>query len=190
MGFGRSPIGVRIYQGGSLSSDTSNYRIPISNGPDRKRELELDCMEISVRSGGSRTVGFGRFPIGVSICQGGPVSPGTLNYRTPMGKRPRSKAETGTGMSGNISYARVFRASGLRAFPDQCNHLPGRFCSSYTSDCRTPIVKRDRSKAEAGTGMSGNISFGRKIRPGGFRALPDRCRRLTGRFCFSRHVEL
>ena len=99
VGFGIPPIGVRIYQRGSVSSDTSNCRVPVENGPDRKRKLELGCMEISVSSGGFSPVGFGGLPIDVSIYQGGSVSSDTPNYRTPIAKRARSSADTGTGMS-------------------------------------------------------------------------------------------
>ena len=73
------PIGVSIYHGGSVSSDTSNYRRPISNGPDRMRKLELGCLEISVRSGSSTPVGCG-----VGIYRGGSVSSDTSNYRASM----------------------------------------------------------------------------------------------------------
>ena len=79
MGFGSFPIGVGIYHGGSVSADTSIYRMPIANGPDRKRKLELGCLEISVRSGRSTPLGFG-----VSIYRGGSVSSDTSNYRAPM----------------------------------------------------------------------------------------------------------
>ena len=48
-------------------------------------------------------MGFGYFPIGVGIYQGGSVSYDTSSNRTPMSKRARSKAEIGTGLSGNIS---------------------------------------------------------------------------------------
>ena len=48
-------------------------------------------------------MGIGRFSVGVTIYQGGSVSSDTSIYRTPIAKRDRSKAETGTGLSGNIS---------------------------------------------------------------------------------------
>ena len=69
----------------------------------RMRELDLGCLEMSVRSGCSTPVGVGRFLIGVSIWQGGSSSSDTSNYRSPIEKRARPKAGTGTGMSGNIS---------------------------------------------------------------------------------------
>ena len=72
--------------------------------------------------------GFGSFPISVGVYQGGSVKSDTSNYRAPIGERARSKAETGTGMSGNISYVIRPRAVGFRAFPDRCRRLPGRLC--------------------------------------------------------------
>ena len=70
----------------------------------------------------------GRSPLGVSIYQECSVSSGTSNYRPPMGKRDRPKAETGTGLSGNISYVRRHHASVSRASPDRSGHFPGRLC--------------------------------------------------------------
>ena len=56
-----------IYQGGSDSTDRSNYRAPEANGPDRHRELERDCLEISVTPSRSRLLCLGAFRIRVSI---------------------------------------------------------------------------------------------------------------------------
>ena len=128
VGPGRVHIGVSIYKGGPGSSDISNYRTPMENWTDRKRKLGLGCLEISVMSGGPAPLGFGRFPIVLAIYQGGSVSSDTSNYRAPRVKRDRSKAETGTALSGNICYVRRLRGSGFRALPDRCGHLPGRFC--------------------------------------------------------------
>ena len=88
--------------GGSVSAGTSNYRTPMAKRARSNAETGTGCLGISVRSGGSTPVGFGYFPIGVSIYQGGSVSYDTSNNRTPMSKRALSKAETGTGLSGNI----------------------------------------------------------------------------------------
>ena len=48
--FGIFLIRLSIWQGGSVSPDTSNYRDPKENGPDRQRKLERDFLEISVMS--------------------------------------------------------------------------------------------------------------------------------------------
>ena len=72
-------------------------------------------------------LGFGRFTFGVSVYQGGSVSPDAPNYRTPMGKRARSMAETGAGTSGNISYVVRFQAVVPRSLPGRFMHFLGRF---------------------------------------------------------------
>ena len=183
MGSGRSPIGVSIYQGCSVSPDTSNYRTPMAhwadrrrkmgpgcleisvtsgvptpedsgvsrsvwafsravlfhlihriigcqwrNGDDLKRELEKGCLEISVRSGGSMPVGFGRFHICVSVYQAGSFPPVTSIYRIQVAERGRSKKGAGAGASGNISYVRRRQESGFRAFPYRCRHFRWMFC--------------------------------------------------------------
>ena len=58
----------------------------MENGPDRQRELALDCLEISVISRRPMPLVFGIPLRRVSISQGGSVAPDTSNYRTPNGK--------------------------------------------------------------------------------------------------------
>ena len=71
---------------------------------DRQRRLGRDCLEIAVMSCRPMPLGFGPCLVRVGIYQGGSVSPDTSNYRTTMEKRTRSTAETGSRLSGNISY--------------------------------------------------------------------------------------
>ena len=63
----------------------------------------MGCLGILVRPGGSVPLSFGCFPIFVSLYMGGSVSSDTSNYMMPIAKRARSKAETGTELSGNTS---------------------------------------------------------------------------------------
>ena len=118
--------------------DTSICMAPMSKRDDRK--LELGCLEISVRSVGPRPVGFGRFPIGVGIYQGGSFSYYTSNYRPPMRKRTRSKTETGHGASGNIIYVRSLQDNGFWRFPIGVSICQGSSVSSDTSNCRAPMA--------------------------------------------------
>ena len=64
----------------------------MQNGPDRKRKLERDCLEISATSSCSMPLVPGDCLISVSIYQGGSVSPDTSNYRTPKQKGPIDSA--------------------------------------------------------------------------------------------------
>ena len=119
---------VCIFQGCSVSNDTSNYMTPKQNGTDRPRQLGPDCLEISVTHWRYRPLGFGIFLIRVRIYQNGSVAPYTSNYRMSQAKRARSTAETGTRLSGNIIHVLSPHAIRLRDVPYHCMHLPGRFC--------------------------------------------------------------
>ena len=121
-------IRVIIYQGGSVSLDTSNYRTPGGKAPDRQKKLEPGCLEISFTPGRPIPLVFWIFLIRVSIYQGCSDAPDTSNYRTPGGKRSRSTSETGARLSGNISCAWSPHAVRFRGFPDRCVLLPARFC--------------------------------------------------------------
>ena len=79
---------VSIYQCGSASTDTSNYRAPGGERPDRLRKLGRDCLELSVMSVRSRLLDFGAFLIRVSIYHGGSVSTDTSNYSKPEENGP------------------------------------------------------------------------------------------------------
>ena len=103
MGSGSPHIGVSVYQGGSFPHDTSIYRIQVAK---RGRSKAGDGTGVSGNISYGRMChgsGFLSCPAGVSISNGGSVSSDTSNYRMPMAKRARSKAETGTGMPGRIS---------------------------------------------------------------------------------------
>ena len=104
LGFGIFLPPECIYRGGSVSPDTSNYRLTKGNAPDRQLKLERDCLEITVTSCLPAQVGFGIFLTRVSIYQGRYVAPDTSNYRTTKERRTRSTAETGARLSGNSSY--------------------------------------------------------------------------------------
>ena len=84
MGFGRLPIFVRIWQGGSVASDTLNYRKPLAKRGRSKAETGTGILEISDSSGGSRPLVFGRLPIGAGVSQVGSVSSDTSNYMMPV----------------------------------------------------------------------------------------------------------
>ena len=79
---------VGIYNVGSVSHYTSDYRAPKENGPDRPLGLERGCLEISVMYCRPLSFGFRMFLIRVSIYQVGSVSLDTSNYRTPGPKVP------------------------------------------------------------------------------------------------------
>ena len=135
MYFRSSPLGFRMFlirvgigQECSVALDTSNYRTPVGKAPDRQRKLEPGCLEISVTPGSPAPLVCWLFLIRVRIYQGGSVSPDTSNYRMSEEKRARSTAETGTRLSGNISYATSPRSIMFRDFHEQRNHLPGRLC--------------------------------------------------------------
>ena len=71
LGFGGYQIGVVVYFGRSVSPDTLNYRAVGGNEIDRGRKLDLYRMEISVISGDSAPICFGRYPIGVGVFRAG-----------------------------------------------------------------------------------------------------------------------
>ena len=68
LGFERYPIGVGVYYGVSVSPDTLNYRAPEEKRDRPRTETGTVLAEISVISGDSAPLGFGRYPIGVGIC--------------------------------------------------------------------------------------------------------------------------
>ena len=128
LGFRMCLIRVIIYQGGSVSPDTSNYRAPDAKVPDRQRKLEPGCLEIAVTPGCPAPLVFWLFLISVSIYHGCSVSPDTPNFRTPEENRARSTSGAGARLSGNISCARSFQAIRYRGLPDQCMRLPLMSC--------------------------------------------------------------
>ena len=138
LGFGIFLIRVSIYQGGSDSPDTSNYREPGENGPDRHRELERDSLAISAISCRSRILGVGVFLIRVCIYQGGPVAPDTSNYRTPEEKRARSTAGSGARLPGNIRYFFSPRVISYGISPIRGSIFHGGSVSPDTSNYRAP----------------------------------------------------
>ena len=126
LGFGIFLILVGIYHGGSVSPDTSNYRAPEENDPDRQRKPERDCLGISVMSCRPMPLVPGMFLISVSIYKGGSVSRDTTICRTPQVSVPDRQRKLAR-LSGNRSYFFPPRPSRIRDFHDPCWHLPGRF---------------------------------------------------------------
>ena len=126
--YGLILIRVGIYQGGSFRLIHRIIGRQWGKESDRLRELERDCLEISVMSGRSMPLVFGIFLARAGIYQGGSSAPYTSNYRVPREKRARSTEETCARVSGNTSYFRPHRACRFRDFPDRRMHLPGRFC--------------------------------------------------------------
>ena len=105
--------------------------------------------------------------------------------------RPRPTAETGTRLSGNISYARSFLAIRVRSFPDPCGKFTrGVLFRLIHRIIGPPMAKRARSTAETGTRLSGNISYVWSPNAIRVRALPGTCRNLSGRSCFTWEIEL
>ena len=130
LGFGAFPIRVSIYQGASVSPDTSNYRTPEAKLARSTAETGIRCLEISFMRRSSRPLVSGLFLIRVNIYMGGSVSPYTSNYRRGEGKSARKTSGTGTRLSGNIRCVWSPHAISFRDFPDQCKHIPGRLCSA------------------------------------------------------------
>ena len=139
MDFWRFPIAVRNYQGGSGSSDTSICRAPMTNGPNRRRKLELGCLEISVTPGGSAPVGSGRLPIGVCIYHGGSASSDTSHYRMPTQNVPDRKRKQVLGCLEISVRPKGSRAVGFGPFPIGLSIYKGGAVSSDTSNCRAPM---------------------------------------------------
>ena len=121
---------VGIYQGGSSSPDTSNYRTTKAIRPDRKWKLERDCLEISVSFGHPSPFGIGILLVCGIIYQESSVSPDASNYTPPEEDRPRSTSDTGARLPGNISYVGSNRVVSFRGSPQLRKHLAGRFCFS------------------------------------------------------------
>ena len=184
MGYGRLPIGVSVYQGVSLASDTPNYRRPMENWSDRKRKLELGCLEISVRPLGPMPLGVGRFPTGVSIYQGCSASPDTSSYRTPTGERARSKAGSGTWMSRNISYGMGSAPLGFGRFPIGVSISQGGSVAADTSNYRMPKGKTRPIESGNWNWDVWKYQLGREGQRQWVPGAPGRCKHLTGRFCF------
>ena len=149
--FGILPIRVSICQGGYVSLGTSNYRIP-----EGKRARST--AGTGDRMSGNTSYGFppphsGRFlgfPDPCNRITGRSVSPDTPNYRTPKGKRARSTAETGTRLSGNISYVWSPRPISFGIFLIGVSISQGGTSTPYAPNKLGAKGKRGRSTAETG----------------------------------------
>ena len=162
LGSGVFLIRVSIYQGGSVSPDTSNYRAPAGK---RARSTAGNVTRLSGNiSYVCRTLplGFGMFLILVRIYQGGCVLPDTSNYRIAEAKRARSTAGTGNRLYGNISYVAPTRAIRFRDFLIRVSISRGGSASPDTSNYGTPKEKgADRPRKLGIDFLEISVAYGR-----------------------------
>ena len=125
--FGVFLIRVSICQGGSSPPEKSNYRKKKEDPPRSASETGTRLYGIIAYVWLFRAIRFGIFLVRVSIYPGGSVSPDNANSWVTKGESPRPTEETGTRLSGHISYVWSFHSVRFRGFPYLCTHLSGRF---------------------------------------------------------------